>query len=316
MKIQVFGHPYSSIGMGEQMVSFCRALDEVYIDYRIYNIHGAVAQLSSSEQKRLQDMEEEQCNWGDTRIFHINGDEVEMCMEILRQRGFDFDAGRNIIIPAWELSSYPDKWRNAINRFDEVWVQSKFIEKIFSADWVKPKIKYVGQAAERGKGLVYSRKFFSINDSSLVFLSFFDQSSYVARKNPYGVLELYNKLREALPYGDFQLVLKIKNINSKSEFDFELPDDHVVLINENLDSDKMTSLLDCCDVFVSLHRSEGFGRGAAEAVLRGKRAMVTGYSGVEDYCYDSAVIPVKYTLVDVDQGNIRMVLVRNGRSRI
>ena len=61
-------------------------------------------------------------------------------------------------------------------------------------------------------------------------------------------------------------------------------------------------MIDCCDIFMSMHRSEGFGRGAAEAVLRGKRALITNYSGVEDYSKDEAVITVSYKLIDVQDG--------------
>jgi hypothetical protein len=302
MNIQIFGHPYAPIGMGEQLASFSKALDSVYLSHKIYDIYGSSIENKQITRPWLMTKEIDDPNWGDIRIFHINGDEIIPCLKHLESKGFDFKKGKNIIIPAWELPIYPEVWREGINLFDEVWAISHFTEKIFKDDWVKPKVKYVGQAAERENGLLFPRKYFGIRDSSLVFLGFFDQSSYFARKNPFALIEFYKKLRKRFPYGDFQLVLKVKNINKESDLEIDQLDENIILINKNLSYDETTSLIDCCDIFVSLHKSEGFGRGAAEAILRGKRAIITNYSGVEDYSKDLAIIPVSYDLVDVREG--------------
>lgn len=178
---------------------------------------------------------------------------------------------------------------------------STYIGKMFS-DWAKPVLKYVGQAAERENGVLFPRKYFGIKESSLVFLSFFDQSSFVARKNPLALMTFYKRLRKKHPFGDFQLLLKAKNIDTNSSLKLEKIDENVLIINENLNYYEMTSLLDSSDVFLSLHRAEGFGRGAAEAVLRGRRAIVTAYSGVEDYSADPAVLSVGFDIIPVNRG--------------
>jgi len=302
MRILLIGHPYAPIGMGEQIASFSMALDSVYVPHKIYDIFGTPEEQKDKSRPWLKEKETNDPNWGDIRIFHINGDEIENCLNVLKQRGFKFEAGKNIIVPAWELSKYPEVWRDKINLFDEIWAISYFVKEVFSDNWVKPKVKYVGQATERRKGVLYPRKYFGIRDSALVFLGFFDQSSYFTRKNPYALLEFYKKLRERYPYGDFQLVLKVKNINKQAQIELEKLDENVIIINDNLSYDEVTSLIDCCDVFVSLHRSEGFGRGPAEAVLRGKRAIVTDYGGVRDYSDDKAILKVSYSLVEVKEG--------------
>lgn len=301
MKIQVFGHPYAPIGMGEQLASFSKALDAVYLEHTIYDIYSSGLEWRETR-SWLNSKESEDPNWGTVRIFHINGDEVEACLVYLQKKGFDFNKGKNIIIPAWELSIYPEVWRDAVNMFDEIWCISHFVEKIFSDSWVTPAVKYVGQSAQREKGIMYPRKYFGIKDSSLVFLGFFDQSSYFTRKNPFALVKLYKDLREKYPYGDFQLILKVKNLNNQAEVNIEGLDENVVLINKNLSYDETTALIDCCDIFVSLHRAEGFGRGAVEAVLREKRAIVTNFSGVEDYSADESIIPIAYKLIKVKEG--------------
>ena len=53
--------------------------------------------------------------------------------------------------------------------------------------------------------------------------------------------------------------------------------------------DELLSLYGCCDVFLSLHRSEGFGRGIAEALPLGVDVIATAYAGNTDFCADGHV---------------------------
>ncbi len=301
MKISVFGHPYSSIGTGEQLASFSRALDTCYIEHSIIDIYGPDRIQNDKIRPWLIEKETDDLNCAEIRIFHINGDEIMPCLDLLEKRGFRFSAGeKNIIIPAWELPVFPEIWREPVSQFDEIWAISHYIERMFT-DWAKPVVRYVGQSAQRENGVLYTRKYFGIKDSSLVFLSFFDQSSYDSRKNPMALIELYQELRKKHPYNDFQFVLKTKNIDSGRPTEIERIDENVIIINENLNYDETTSLIDSSDIFISLHRAEGFGRGAAEAVLRGRRAIITDYSGVQDYSADPAILPVGYDLVSVNK---------------
>ena len=52
-----------------------------------------------------------------------------------------------------------------------------------------------------------------------------------------------------------------------------------ILIDESLTRSEMDALTGLCDVYVSLHRAEGFGIGMAEAMLLGLPVVATGYSG-------------------------------------
>jgi len=46
-------------------------------------------------------------------------------------------------------------------------------------------------------------------------------------------------------------------------------DPRIHMVASNLERDELLALYGCCDVFLSLHRSEGFGRGMAEALQLG-----------------------------------------------
>ena len=49
--------------------------------------------------------------------------------EAFAARGGDFDAGYNIIVPAWELPLYPKQWAAQLAKFDEVWALSHSCRK-------------------------------------------------------------------------------------------------------------------------------------------------------------------------------------------
>src|SRR5581483_6457936 len=71
------------------------------------------------------------------------------------------------------------------------------------------------------------------------------------------------------------------------------------LICADVSRPEMQAMQASCDVYVSLHRSEGFGLGMAEAMMLGKAVVATGYGGNTDFMppgsaavvgYDSRVI--------------------------
>ena len=55
----------------------------------------------------------------------------------------------------------------------------------------------------------------------------------------------------------------------------------------------------CCDIFLSLHRAEGYGRCLAEALQLGLDLIATDWSGNKDFCKGSLYHPVPYELMPV-----------------
>src|SRR5690606_36051115 len=64
----------------------------------------------------------------------------------------------------------------------------------------------------------------------------------------------------------------------------------------DLRSEKIDSLINCSDCYVSLHHAEGFGLGPAEAMAMGKVALLTNWSGNTEYMSSDNCVPVRYTL--------------------
>jgi glycosyltransferase involved in cell wall biosynthesis len=56
-----------------------------------------------------------------------------------------------------------------------------------------------------------------------------------------------------------------------------------------------------CDVFLSMHRSEGFGLGLAECMYLGKPVVGTDWSGNTEFMRADNSCPVRYELVKLDR---------------
>lgn len=302
MMISIVGHPFASIGMGEQMRSCLRALQALRVEYEVVDIYR-YADRDDEAHRKLALQFESPIPTRPIRIFHINGDEVDACLKALSDRGFDFDAGFNIIMPAWELGQYPEVWGAELKRFDQVWAISHFVQSALAASGIES--VHIGQACEFPAYCFLPRRFFGVRESSYTFLHFFDQSSYRARKNPEAVIELFRRLIAKRPLDDLQLVLKVKggdNARTIAESIVGRPDDRIKIIDSTLSTFETLSLINASDCFVSLHRAEGYGRGGAEAMLLGRLVMGTAWSGNLDYMTIENSLPVNYDLVPVGAG--------------
>src|SRR6185437_16308815 len=118
---------------------------------------------------------------------------------------------------------------------------------------------------------------------------FFDFASFAERKNPWAVLEAIERLAERRPEADLHCVIKSRGGRDTEEAQDALEARLAALgpraqaIYGDLSDNEIKNLIRVSDVFVSLHRSEGFGRGMAEAMALGRPAIATGYSGNLDF---------------------------------
>ena len=81
-----------------------------------------------------------------------------------------------------------------------------------------------------------------------------------------------------------------------------LIDDRIKIIEEDLSQKDLLSLYSCCDVLISLHRSEGFGRIIAECIQLGLEIVTTNWGGNTDFCDPNITHLVKYKFKDIIPG--------------
>lgn len=95
-------------------------------------------------------------------------------------------------------------------------------------------------------------------------------------------------------------MVKTSNLDSSSDlsaaFAHEVASVGGVLIDEELSRREMDSLIALCDVYASLHRSEGFGMGMAEAMALGRPLIATAYSGNMDFMTPANSALVRFRL--------------------
>ncbi len=298
--VTLIGHPFASIGMGEQLRSHISACNNLHMQHGVYDIFR-YAQRGDAAHFAVIGARERQSVPPGIRVFHINGDEVDNAIAAFEARGNSFSAGHNVVVPAWELPSYPAAWAEKLRTFDEVWALSSFIRDSLASAGIGSHL--IGQSIETEPMAFLPRRLFGIRESSFVLLHFLDLTSYAARKNPYAVLELVRLLWAEQPFLDLQLVLKVKNGEQGAEewaAEFK-GDPRIKVIDTPLDSLGVRSLVNCCDCFVSLHRAEGFGRGLGEAMALGKVALGTGWSGNLDFMTAKNSLLVAYRLVQLQR---------------
>ncbi len=294
------GYPKAELGMGEHVRLTADSFSADAIPFGIYNFdHNVAARQADERYSRLiTDAPEFKAN-----IFHINADQMSVAREVLGERFF---RGRyNIGYWAWELSIFPDDWLPATELVNEIWAPSRFIQQALSEKTRCP-VVWMPLAVRAPVVEAGVSRDFGIAPDCYAFLFYFDFASFATRKNPMGPIEAF---RRAFPDGRDKVQLIIKAM----AHDVHAPevtrlrrsvedDPRIVVINEVLSHSEMALLLERCDCFVSLHRSEGFGRGMAEAMAMGKPVIATNYSGNTDFMNTENSLLVDYTLVPVGKG--------------
>ncbi len=302
----VVGHPSAPIGMGEHARSVYRALREAGDRPKLIDIYGPIEghdrNLVATYAHDLSPMLGRGVN-----IFCINADEVEQAFGVLKDRNLKAAGSHNVIYPAWELERYPKEWGEILDQFDEVWAPSKFIAQSLSRATTRS-VVHMPLACEVNERGLFSRKYFGIPDSAYCFFFAFDFLSYIERKNPLAVLQAFEQAVTERPSADTRLIIKVNNTHRKPEEfakfreQFKAYRDKVVLVGDVLSDLEMKALMWLIDCFVSLHRSEGFGRGMSEAMHLGKPVIATAYSGNMDFCTADTALLTPYELIDVRPG--------------
>jgi len=297
------GHPFAPIGMGEHVRCTYRALRSIALRPALTDIYNLVppdtdelTEFSGACSVRPSDI----------NIFHINGNEVEQVLAhlSLRQQW----NGYNIIYPLWELARYPEEWAIQLDRFDEIWAPSQFIQEALESVCTQP-VVHMPLACEVLLSSFLSRRYFGIPETDYVFLFFFDVRSYATRKNPQAVVEAFRRLLSIRPYARTRLVLKVNGAELAPQIMSQLREDlsdmihHVTFLDRVMSANEVKNLVRCCDCFVSLHRSEGFGFGIAEAMVLGKPVIATAYSGNMDFMNADVAFNVGYNLIPLAEGD-------------
>ena len=203
----------------------------------------------------------------------------------------------------WELETAPDWYGPAYRHVDELWAPTRFIEGMLRREAPsRVHVEHMPLPLRKPRVVENARRSDLGLDDRFMFLFTFDFMSVAKRKNPMGLVEAFKKA--FAPGEGPQLVLKCSNGNSRPDKFAALERaaqgrDDITIINRYLESEMVAGLMNMCDCYVSLHRSEGLGLTIAEAMLLGKPVIATGYSGNMDFMTEETSYVVPWTRVKV-----------------
>ena len=302
-KVVLLGHPFAPIGTGEHIRCSFRAFRSIGLKVGIRDIYGSSDTDPDLRNEFQHNLVHEFSP--DLNIFNINGDEIEPSLLHLAT---DLpDKAYNVIYPMWELSKYPKEWARQLNRFDEIWAPSRFTHASIAPAVTKP-VVHMPLPGQIHLKTFLGRRYFAIPESSFTFLFFFDLTSYIERKNPFAVLEAFERVCRLRPDDDLGLVIKLKGGEMKAEQQDIFSDyiarlkSRLIVIDKLLTDNEIKNLVRCCDCFLSLHRSEGFGLGLITAMFLGKPVIATAYSANLDFMNESNSCLVRSELCAVPNG--------------
>jgi glycosyltransferase involved in cell wall biosynthesis len=198
----------------------------------------------------------------------------------------------------WELEEVPAAWTRHAQWLHELWAPTRFIGDALRRVMPLPVVDML--AGARMPPVVHRpRSQFGLPDDRFLFLFVFDMCSTFERKNPLGVVEAFR--RAFTPRDPVALAVKVSR-GFHDPYGLRALTDACAragahLIDAMLPADDLFGLMNCCDAYVSLHRSEGYGLTMAEAMALGKPVIATGYSGNLDFMTTANSLLVSHTMV-------------------
>ena len=219
----------------------------------------------------------------------------------------------------WEFKKWPEELEGTFNYLDEIWTASNFVYDSLNK-FKKPKrimplcIEYNKvnlSPLNKSKKSFYRNKY-KIPKENLVFLCAFDLESYVERKNPWGAIKAFQQaFNPSYPNQSnnekVNLLIKTfkpfsKNRDWEKLKNYAKLDKRIKIIEDDLNFEELINLFGCCDVLLSLHRSEGFGRIIAECIQLGLEIITTNWGGNTDFCDEKFIHLVPFNLIEVLPG--------------
>lgn len=218
----------------------------------------------------------------------------------------------NISYGFWELNLFHERWLLLASLFDEIWAPTTFIYE----NWLRSAQSHVihmpiAVGVDEIQGV--TRADYRLPKDKYLFLFNFDSMSHFQRKNPFAVIEAFQR---AFPdFSEAGLVIKMHSfvsslalgINQAEDLErlqkLILDDKRIIMIDEYFSRAKMTGLMQVCDAYISLHRAEGFGLGLAESMLLAKPVIATNYSGNLDFTLSSNSCLVDHELIPVKESD-------------
>lgn len=293
--VEVVGFFHSASGIGESARLCARQLQNMGVKVRCTSVEKMFSKPTEIAWQFNAGVDEDQIG---CRIFHLN---PPMMPPVAIKMGLiTFSRVYNIGYWAWELEKIPAEWMHATRYINAVFCPSDFTSQTIRKYTGKP-VETVPHPVALGEPRANMRHRLGLSDQVFVVSSLFSFGSALERKNPYAAV---NAFVDAFSGAEDAILIFKSNhgghSSDKEQFlNYIKPYPTIRLIDDIWEKDEVLGLIQTSDIYLSLHRSEGFGLPIAEAMLIGTPTMVTNWSGSRDFCNDTNSFLVPYTLIPV-----------------
>ncbi|MEB0136048.1 glycosyltransferase [Actimicrobium sp. CCC2.4] len=298
--VNIVGFPQGVLGLGEDARMAAQALELASIPCALIN-----APINGPQRV-------------DNSMNHLITDVIKypvtlFCLPPTEMMRLPLEGGIHLIDSAvykigawpWELPHWPAPFSRVRQFVDEIWAQSDYVRSAFSRNSDTPVFK-MPMAVSLPVVTENTRKRFGLHEDHFLFYILFDGKSWLSRKNPLAGIQAFQLAfsKKDAPVG---LVVKAMNIVESDPIWQKIvaiakADKRISILTELLPRQDAINLMASCDCYISLHRSEGFGRVIAEAMLIGQPVIVTNFSGNIDYCESETSFLVDGVLVPLQPG--------------
>lgn len=293
--ILLIGYIDAQLGLGQSSRGLATAMAKSRLDFAIHPLIEGVENRRGAPflPERYDDAKAHEVN-----IIEVATNELSTVFRTVDTHRLS--GSYNILRTYWELGRAPDSWRSALSRIDEIWAPNDFVAESLRTIFEGP-ITVIPPCVELPEWQPDPRERFGMEEGRHYFLFSFDYYSFPQRKNPLAVVHAFC---EAFPDPSTNVGLIVKSTGAEDHFP-EIKealriasdqDERIVILDESLTRLEMISLIHVADCYVSLHRSEGFGLGMAEAMAMAKPVIGTDYSGNTEFLTHETGYPVPYRL--------------------
>lgn len=213
----------------------------------------------------------------------------------------------NVAFVWWELEKIPQYLIDAAKVFDVLIAGSDFVYSILSNNITGVPVLYAPHLLSIPKDIQPNRKRFKLPERHFIIFMGFDPISNIDRKNPFAAIEAFKLAFPDRP--DCRLIIKVNCPGGRDDAKVQAglkrllvcieSDPRIYLIQEILTYPDLLCLYASCDVFISLHRTEGLGLIPLEAMHLGKPVIATAWSGNMSYMNYSNACLVEFDFVPI-----------------
>jgi glycosyltransferase involved in cell wall biosynthesis len=210
----------------------------------------------------------------------------------------------------WELEVVPTFWKLAGRFAHEIWTPSNFsaeaLNRLFDAPVhvVPHPVALLPPPSMTEERRAKGREALGVSKAAFVAIQSFSLASSLTRKNAIGAISAFVAAFHDKP--DARLILRhlsgdrfprsLQRLREAAR----VAGPQIILRPAGEGLEDLYDLYAACDVYISLHRTEGFGLNLAEVMMAGRPLIATKWSGNLDFMDSKCVALINADLVPLD----------------